>query len=121
MELNLSKSIAFFDLETTGINVTKDRIVEISILKINPDNSEESYTRKINPTISIPEHVSLIHGIWDKDVANEPTFEELAQEIKDFFGNSDLAGYNPDRFDVPLLVEEFMRVNVDIEIEKRNS
>lgn len=121
MELNLSKSIAFFDLETTGINVTKDRIVEISILKINPDNSEESYTRKINPTISIPEHVSLIHGIWDKDVANEPTFEELAQEIKDFFGNSDLAGYNSDRFDVPLLVEEFMRVNVDIEIEKRKT
>ncbi len=121
MELNLSKPLAFFDLETTGINVTKDRIVEISILKINPDNSKESYTRKINPTIPIPEFVSKIHGIWDKDVENEPTFADLAAEIRDFFADADIAGYNSDRFDVPLLVEEFMRTEVDFEIEKRKT
>lgn len=121
MELKLSKSIAFFDLESTGINVTKDRIVEISILKINPDNSEEKYTKKVNPTIPIPKQSSEIHGIWDKDVVNEPTFAELAEEIKNFFGDSDIAGYNSDRFDVPLLVEEFMRTKIDFEIEKRRT
>ena len=121
MELKLSKSIAFFDLETTGINVTKDRIVEISILKIKPDNSEERYTKKVNPTIPIPKQSSEIHGIWDKDVVNEPTFAELAEEIKNFFGDSDIAGYNSDRFDVPLLVEEFMRTEIDFEIEKRRT
>ena len=121
MELNLLKPICFFDLETTGINVTKDRIVEISILKIKPDNSEERYTKKVNPTIPIPKQSSEIHGIWDKDVVNEPTFAELAEEIKNFFGDSDIAGYNSDRFDVPLLVEEFMRTEIDFEIEKRRT
>lgn len=121
MELNLDKPLAFFDLETTGINVTKDRIVEISILKINPDNSKETYTRKVNPTIPIPKFTSEIHGIWDKDVENEPTFSELAEEIKAFFADSDIAGYNSDRFDIPLLVEEFMRTDIDFEIEKRRT
>lgn len=121
MNLNLSKPLAFFDLETTGINVTKDRIVEISILKVSPDGKKENYTRKVNPTIPIPKESSEIHGIWDKDVANEPTFKELAEEIKAFFADADLAGYNSDRFDIPLLVEEFMRTGVDFEIEKRKT
>jgi DNA polymerase-3 subunit epsilon len=121
MNLNLEKPLSFFDLETTGINISHDRIVEISILKVLPDGTEENYTRKVNPTIPIPEEVSEIHGIWDKDVASEPTFEQLANEIKEFFGDSNLAGYNSDRFDIPLLVEEFMRCDVDFEIEKRKT
>lgn len=121
MDLQLSKPLCFFDLETTGINVTEDRIVEISILKVRPDQRQEKYTRRINPTIPIPKQSSEIHGIWDKDVVNEPTFKELAQEIKDFFEDGDLAGYNSDRFDIPLLVEEFMRTDVDFEIEKRKT
>lgn len=121
MNINIQKPLAFFDLETTGINVTHDRIVEISILKISPDGKEENYTRKVNPTIPIPKESSEIHGIWQKDIENEPTFKELAQEIKDFFGESDLAGYNSDRFDIPLIVEEFMRCNIDFEVEKRKT
>ncbi|MEZ4938861.1 MAG: 3'-5' exonuclease [Crocinitomicaceae bacterium] len=121
MNLQLSKPLCFFDLETTGINITQDRIVEISILKIMPDQSKATYTKRMNPTIPIPKQASEIHGIWDKDVANEPTFAELAKEIRDFFEDGDLAGYNSDRFDIPLLVEEFMRTDVDFEIEKRKT
>ena len=119
MNLALSRPIVFFDLETTGVNVASDRIVEISILKVHPDGKEELLTRRVNPTIPIPKEVSMIHHIYDEDVANEKTFKELAGELANFIGNNDLAGYNSNRFDVPLLVEEFLRVDVDFDIEKR--
>jgi len=119
MQLNLTKPLAFFDLETTGINVSKDRIVEISVLKVMPDGSEISKTWLVNPTIPIPEKTSKIHGIYDKDVKDKPTFAELAKEISDFFDNSDLAGYNSNKFDVPLLIEEFLRVDFDFDVKKR--
>ncbi len=120
MNLNLKKSIAFFDLETTGINVSKDRIVEISILKIRPDGEEEVKTMKINPTIPIPAITTKIHGISDKDVKDAPTFAEVAKDIVAFLENCDLAGYNSNKFDIPLLVEEFLRAEVDFEVKKRN-
>ena len=119
MKLNLSKPIAFFDLETTGINVAKDRIVEISILKVMPDGEEISKTWVINPTIPIPEKTSKIHGIYDKDVVDKPTFAEAGKEINNFLKSCDLAGYNSNRFDVPLLVEEFLRADIDFEVKNR--
>jgi DNA polymerase-3 subunit epsilon len=120
MKLHLKKPIAFFDLETTGINVATDRIVEISILKINPDGSQEIKTRKINPTIPIPLEASLVHGIYDKDIQYEPTFNAVAKSLSTFFDNCDLAGFNSNRFDVPLLMEEFLRAEVEFEIDGRN-
>ncbi len=117
--LNLTKPIVFFDLETTGINVSKDRIVEICVLKVTPDGAENIKTWRVNPTIPIPERASKVHGIYDKDVENEPTFADLAKEISQFIGNSDLAGYNSNKFDVPLLVEEFLRAGVDFDVKKR--
>ncbi|MFN8255789.1 MAG: 3'-5' exonuclease [Bacteroidales bacterium] len=119
MKLNLNRPIAFFDLETTGINVTKDRIIDISILKILQDGTEILKTWRINPTIPIPEKVSKIHGIYDKDVVDKPTFAEIGNEINQFIDNSDLAGYNSNKFDVPLLVEEFLRADIDFDIKKR--
>ncbi len=119
MQLKLTKPLAFFDLETTGINVSKDRIVELSVLKVMPDGSEHKKTWRINPTIPIPEKVTKIHGITDEDVKDKPTFKELAKEINDFFENSDLAGYNSNKFDVPLLVEEFLRAGFDFDIKNR--
>ena len=119
MNFNISKPISFFDLETTGVDVATDRIVEIAILKIEPDGGEKSYRKIVNPTIPIPIEVSEIHGIYDADVENEKTFKELAAEIQQFFGNSDLAGYNSNKFDIPLLMEEFLRAEVDFEIEGR--
>ena len=108
--LNLIRPLAFFDIESTGVNVSTDRIVEISILKVNPDGSKESLTQRINPGIPIPLSTSEIHGIYDVDVLNEPTFKEAGQKIADFFANSDLAGYNSNRFDIPILIEEFLRL-----------
>ncbi len=119
MILNLSKPIAFFDLETTGINVTKDRIVEISILKVAPDGTEIIKSWRVNPTIPIPEKASKIHGIYDADVADKPSFAELGKEINQFIDICDLAGYNSNKFDVPLLVEEFLRADIDFDIKKR--
>lgn len=119
MNLKLDKALAFFDLETTGINVSSDRIVEISILKINPDRSKQSYTKRVNPTIPIPIESSEIHGIYDIDVENEPTFKELSQEIADFIGDADLAGYNSNRFDIPVLIEEFLRVGQSFSMKNR--
>lgn len=120
MNLNLNVPIAFFDLEATGINISTDRIVEISVLKVFPEGKEEIKTMKINPTIPIPKEVSLIHGIYDKDVKGEPTFKEVARELHDFFAGADLAGFNVLKFDIPLLVEEFLRAGIDFDIEKRN-
>lgn len=120
MKLNLKKPIVFFDLETTGVDVSKDRIVEISILKLNPDGKKEIKTRRVNPEMPIPLQSSEIHGIYDEDVKDEPTFRALAKSLAKFIGNSDLAGYNSNKFDVPLLAEEFLRVGVDFDLENRN-
>jgi len=120
MGLKLKKPIVFFDLETTGVNVAKDRIVEISILKLHPDGKKEVKTRRVNPQMPIPKESSEIHGIYDEDVKDEPTFKAMAKSLVKFIGNSDLAGYNSNKFDVPLLVEEFLRVDVDFDIENRS-
>lgn len=119
MELNLAKPLCFFDLETTGTDITKDRIVEISILKIYPNGNKESKTWLVNPTIPIPKGASDVHGITNERVANEPTFKELAKTIHNMIKDSDLAGYNSDRFDIPLLAEEMLRANVDFDLGSR--
>jgi len=119
MKLYLNRPLAFFDLETTGVNVGADRIVEIAILKAMPDDSEVIKTLRINPEMPIPLQSSLIHGIYDKDIANEPTFKDVAQELSDFIGDADLAGYNSNRFDIPVLLEEFLRAGVDFDMSDR--
>ncbi len=119
MKLNLNKPLAFFDLETTGINVTKDRIVEISILKVIQDGTELIKTWRVNPGMPIPDKSSKIHGIYDADVADKPVFAIVGKEVNQFLENCDLAGYNSNKFDVPLLVEEFLRANIDFDIKKR--
>lgn len=119
MNLKLTRPIVFFDLETTGTDVAKDRIVEISILKLHPDGKKEIKTRRVNPERPIPSETTAIHGISDEDVKDEPTFAALAKSLAQFIGNSDLAGYNSNKFDVPLLVEEFLRVDVDFDLESR--
>ena len=119
MNLKLDKPIVFFDLETTGIQIAKDRIVEISILKIFPNGNKESKTWLVNPTIPIPEETTAIHGISDEKVKNEPTFKKLAPEIAKLIKNCDLAGYNSNKFDIPLLAEEFLRAEVEFSIENR--
>ena len=117
MNLNLSKPICFFDLETTGTNVAKDRIVEISILKIYPNGNKEHQTWLVNPEMNIPDEVVAIHGISNERVANEPTFKELAKEIYTLIKDSDLAGFNSDRFDIPLLAEEMLRSDIDFDMK----
>ena len=119
IQLNLTRPIAFFDLETTGVNVASDRIVELSILKIAADGSKEIKTKRINPTIPIPKQASEIHGIYDKDVANEPTFKAVAKSLAEFLKDCDLAGYNSNKFDIPILVEEFLRAEIDFDIKGR--
>lgn len=121
MELKLNKPICFFDLETTGIDVAKDRIVEISVLKVFPNGNKESKTWLVNPTIPIPAQSTAIHGITDEKVANEPTFAELAPHIYNMIKDSDLAGFNSDRFDIPLLAEEMLRAEVDFDMKNRVS
>ncbi|MCX7547600.1 3'-5' exonuclease [Xanthomarina sp. F1114] len=121
MQLNLTKPICFFDLETTGINISKDRIVEISILKVYPDGKEERYTRIVNPTIPIPAEVTKIHGITDADVADKPTFKDLAKEIYNMIKDSDLGGFNSNRFDIPVLAEEMLRADIDFDMKNRMS
>ncbi len=117
MKLNLTKPICFFDLETTGINISKDRVVEISILKVFPDGKEESKTWLVNPEMKIPAEVIAIHGISDDDVKNEPTFKELSKEIYNMIKDSDLGGFNSNRFDIPLLAEEMLRSDVDFDMK----
>lgn len=119
MKLNLKRPLAFFDLEATGINVGADRIVEIAILKAMPDGSEIVKTWRVNPEMPIPLQTSLIHGIYDEDIANEPTFKTLAADIAEFIGESDLAGYNSNKFDIPMLLEEFLRAEVDFDMNER--
>lgn len=119
MKLDLKKPIVFFDLETTGVNVASDRIVEISILKLHPDGKKEVKTRRVNPEMKIPVSSSEIHGIYDENVKDEPTFKAMAKSLATFIGNSDLAGFNSNKFDVPLLMEEFLRVGVDFDLNSR--
>ncbi len=125
MELKLTKPIVFFDLETTGVNVGSDHIVEICLHKVNPDNTTETFVRRVRPadaqgrTIHIPEVTTAIHGISDADVADKPTFRELAPEVAAFIGDADLAGYNSNKFDVPMLVEEFLRVSYPFSLKQR--
>ncbi len=119
MPLNLTKPLCFFDLETTGVNITTDRIVEISILKVYPNGNKESKTWLVNPEMPIPAEVSAIHGITDDKVANEPTFKQLATEINNMIKDADLAGFNSNRFDIPLLAEEMLRADMDFDMKSR--
>jgi DNA polymerase-3 subunit epsilon len=119
MELKLTKPICFFDLETTGINVTNDRIVEIAIFKVYPNGNKESKTWLVNPTIPIPAETTAVHGITNEKVANEPTFAQLASTVYNMIKDSDLAGFNSDRFDIPLLAEELLRAGVDFDMKNR--
>lgn len=117
--IKLNKALAVFDLETTGTKVATDRIVEISIVKIFPGGDKESITRRINPGIPIPAEASVVHGIYDEHVKDKPIFKDAAHELKNYIGDCDLAGYNCLNFDVPLLVEEFLRVGVDFDVKNR--
>ena len=119
MQLNLTKPICFFDLETTGINISKDRIVEMSILKVHPNGKEERKTWLVNPEMEIPKEVIAIHGVTNEKVANEPTFKELAKEVYNMIKDSDLGGFNSNRFDIPLLAEELLRAEVDFDMKNR--
>jgi DNA polymerase-3 subunit epsilon len=119
MELKLTKPICFFDLETTGIDISKDRIVEIAIFKVFPNGNKESKTWLVNPTIRIPEETIAVHGITNEKVANEPTFAELASTVYNMIKDSDLAGFNSDRFDIPLLAEELLRAGVEFDMKNR--
>ncbi len=119
MKLNLKNPIVFFDLETTGINVSSDRIVEITYLKVEPNGNKTSKTLRINPQMHIPEQASAVHGIYDQDVADCPAFRQVAASIAKDIEGCDLAGYNSINFDIPLLVEEFLRADVDIDLKRR--
>lgn len=117
MNLKLNRPICFFDLETTGVNVSEDRIVEISILKLFPNGNKESKTWLVNPGVPIPPETTAVHGIDDEKVKDEPTFADLSSEIHSMIKDCDLAGFNSNKFDVPLLAEEFLRVGVDFDID----
>ena len=119
MELNLKRPIVFFDLETTGVDPAKDRIVEISMVKIMPDGSEDVRTRLINPQMHIPETSTAIHGITDDDVRDAPTFAQIAKSLYKFIEGCDFGGFNSNRFDLPMLVEEFLRAGVDVDFKRR--
>ena len=119
MNLNLANPIVFFDLETTGVNIAKDRVVEISVLKVYPHGKEEQKTIRINPEMPIPKEASAIHGIYDEDVKDCPVFKGIAKELARYIEGCDLGGYNSNRFDIPLLAEEFLRAGVDFDMRKR--
>lgn len=121
MKLNLTKPIVFFDLETTGVNIAKDRVVEISILKVFPNGNKESKTWLVNPEIEIPKEASDIHGITNEKVVTEPIFKELAPQINELIGDADLAGFNSNRFDIPLLAEELLRAGIDFDMNNRKA
>jgi len=118
-QLQLRNPLVCFDLETTGINISKDRIVELSFVKANPNGTVETKTHRINPEMPIPLETSLIHGIYDEDIKDAPTFKSIAKTLAHFLEGCDLAGFNVLRFDVPMLVEEFLRVGVEFEVNKR--
>ena len=118
-EIKFENPIVFFDLETTGTNINTDRIVEICYLKVYPNGNEETKTMRINPEMHIPEASSAVHGIYDADVADCPTFKEVAKNVARDIEGCDLAGFNSNRFDIPVLAEEFLRAGVDIDMTKR--
>lgn len=117
--LKLNRPIIFFDLETTGTNITTDRIVELSYIKVFPDGSTEEKCRRINPGIPIPPASTAVHHITDEDVADAPTFRQLAKSINSIFEGCDIAGYNSNKFDVPLLMEEFQRAGINFDVADR--
>ncbi|MDR1918980.1 MAG: 3'-5' exonuclease [Tannerellaceae bacterium] len=119
MQLNLRNPLVFFDLETTGVNIVKDRIVEISFVKVYPNGKEETKTRRINPGMPIPPESTAIHGITDADVKDCPAFKEIAKSLAAHIEGCDLAGFNSNRFDIPMLAEEFLRAEVDIDLNRR--
>lgn len=119
MKLNIKRPLAVIDLETTGIDVSRDRIVEIAVLKVTPDGKEEMKIRRINPEMPIPPEATAVHGISDDDVKDQPTFKAVAKSLAAFIEGCDLAGFNSNRFDFPLLAEEFLRAGVDIDLKKR--
>ena len=120
LQLNLDRDLVFFDVETTGLNVVRDRILQIALVKhFKNGQAPAELSMLINPGIPISEESMMIHGITPKDLANKPTFRQVAQKIWDFIGNADLAGYNSNRFDVPMLMEEFARVGMEFDISKR--
>jgi len=121
MNLKLNRPLVFFDLETTGVNIGTDRIVEISILKVHPNGNKESYTWLVNPEIEIPAEAIAVHGITNEKVVTEPTFKELAAKVSDLIADCDLAGFNSNRFDIPLLAEELMRAGIDFEMDNRKA
>ncbi len=121
MELKLKRPICFFDLEATGVNVVTDRIVEIGILKIFPNGNKENHTWLVNPEITMSDEVIAIHGITNEKVANEPTFKELAHRVHEMIKDSDLGGYNSNKFDIPMLAEEFLRAGIDFDLSKRRA
>lgn len=118
MPLQLKRPIIFFDLETTGVNITHDRIVELSFIKVMPNGEEITKTRRINPEMPIPQEATAVHHITDEMVANEPTFKQIAKSLAEIFKGCDIAGFNSNRFDIPMLDEEFHRANVDFDFSK---
>lgn len=118
MKLELKRPLAFIDIETTGLDIIKDRIVEISIAKLFPDGHTETYTRRVNPTIPISEKATKITGITDEDVKDLPIFKDIAQELSHWIENCDIAGYNSTNFDIPMLAEEFVRAEIDFDFKK---
>ena len=119
MKLNLKRPMVFFDLETTGTNISSDRIVEISMVKVMPNGEEIVKTRRINPEMPIPAEATAVHHITDEDVRNEPTFKQLAKSLREFIQGCDFCGFNSNRFDLPLLAEEFLRAGVDVDLFKK--
>lgn len=119
MQLNLKRPLVVFDLETTGINISHDRIVEMATIKVFPDGTEESRLQRFNPGIPIPPQTTAIHGIKDEDVKDCPTFAQKARELAEYLKGCDFAGFNSNKFDFPLLVEEFLRVGVEFDAENR--
>ena len=119
MNLNLKRPIVFFDLETTGVDTSKDRIVEISMIKVWPDGKEEVKTRRINPEMPIPAEATAVHGITDADVADAPRFAQVAKSLEEFIRGCDFGGFNSNRFDLPMLVEEFMRAGLNVDLKRR--
>ena len=117
--LQLSRPVCFIDLETTGINLSTDRIIEIAIVKVMPDQTRQTKRKLLNPEMPIPEASSAIHGITNDMVKDAPTFKQVANEIKQFLENSDLGGYNSNRFDIPILMEEFLRTGLDVDLTDR--
>lgn len=119
MKLQLTRPLAFIDLETTGVNISLDRIVEIAIVKIDPDGTQQVKRKLINPMMPIPKGASDVHGITDDMVKDAPVFKQVANEVKQFIDHCDIGGYNSNRFDIPMLIEEFLRVGIDFSTDGR--